>query len=152
MSTQGPVELKPARVSVIVVAPTARVAVRPRGSRSQEFAPVLPAEVARKTPESIIAVSAAASVSLQPKFHEVFATAGRCAFAVTKSTAAIAPDRLPAPAQLSQRTACRRTFLATPYVSDPIVPATCVPWPLQSTFGPPNALKSAVARPSKSGG
>ena len=41
--------------------------------------------------------------------------------------------------------------MATPYEVEPIVPATCVPWPRQSVLLESIALKSKVARPPKFG-
>src|SRR5687768_15608820 len=64
----------------------------------------------------------------------MFATAGpEVWFPVTQSMPAATVDRLPEPPQSSTRTATSVTFLATPYVDPPTVPATCVPWPLQSS-------------------
>src|SRR5689334_3290941 len=82
-------------------------------------------------------------------FHEVFATAGVIRLAVTQLTALMAPDVVPLPAQLSHFTPCRRTPLATPYDAEPMVPATCLPWLLQSVLVLSIALKSNVARPPK---
>jgi hypothetical protein len=50
------------------------------------------------------------------------------------------------------RTAYSRTFFATPDVVPPIVPATCVPWPLQSFVPFPSAIAvyAPEARPPKS--
>jgi hypothetical protein len=43
---------------------------------------------------------------------------------------------VPEPEQLSTFTATRRTPFASPYCEPPMVPATCVPWPLQSVLLP----------------
>src|ERR1044071_4112923 len=115
MSTQGPVEEKLARASVLVVAATASAAVRLRGRRSHESPPVFPAEVARNTLRFIMFVSAFASVVLKLAFHEVLATAGAMALLATQLTASTAPEVVPLPAQLSHFTPCSRTPLATPY-------------------------------------
>ena len=80
----------------------------------------------------------------------MLATAGFCALAVTQSIPAITPDVLPFPEQSSTRTPYNLTPLATPYVVPPIVPATCVPCPLQSAVPPASALKAATARPPNS--
>src|SRR5262245_39883045 len=96
-------------------------------------------------------VSAVARVELNEMFHEVLATAGAIRWPVTQLTALIAPDVVPLPAQLSHFTPCRRTPLATPYDVEPMVPATCVPWLLQSVLVVSMALKSKLARPPKFG-
>jgi hypothetical protein len=66
----------------------------------------------------------------------MFATAGFTWFAVTQSTPAITPLVVPLPLQSRTRTAYSVTLLATPHVVPPTVPATCVPWPLQSSAVP----------------
>ena len=72
----------------------------------------------------------------------MLATAGAPAawFWVTQSTPAMTPELEPLPLQSSTRTATRRTSWATPYVSPPTVPATWVPWPLQSSTPRPSAM------------
>src|SRR5688500_17369200 len=101
MSTQEPVLEYDARASVLVDAATTRAVEILRGSRSHEFAPVLPADAARKTPELIMARSEFSSVVFALKFHDAFATAGFTALRVTQSTAAIADDAVPPPLQFS---------------------------------------------------
>ena len=44
------------------------------------------------------------------------------------------------PVQPNTRTGTSRTDLATPQVAPPIVPATCVPWPLQSLVPRPSLI------------
>jgi hypothetical protein len=70
----------------------------------------------------------------------MLATAGAPAgwFPVTQLTPAITPEVLPLPPQSSTRTATSVTPFATPYVEPPVVPATCVPCPLQSSAFPPS--------------
>src|SRR5262245_39345086 len=83
----------------------------------------------------------------------MFATAGSAGSwsPVTQSIPAITWDVVPEPWQFSTRTATMLTFLATPYVEPPIVPATWVPWPWQSSAGPPSiASNPLVARPPNS--
>ena len=65
---------------------------------------------------------------------------------------AITPEFEPEPWQSSTRTAWSVTCLATPYVVPPTVPATCVPWPLQSFVPFPSPTKSAPlpTRPANS--
>ena len=55
---------------------------------------------------------------------------------------AMTPEVEPLPLQFSTRTATRLTPLATPYVEPPTVPATCVPWPLQSAAGSAPSIAS----------
>jgi hypothetical protein len=58
-------------------------------------------------------------------------------------------DQEPLPAQFRTLIACRRIPGATPttpFASSfaPIVPATWLPWPLQSVFGPPVKLRNST--------
>ena len=86
----------------------------------------------------------------------MFATAGLAALAVTQSMPLITPDQLPLPLQPSTFTPVSGAPGATPTTSlassrAAIVPATCVPWPLQSVFLPlakltwPTRLRSGWA-------
>jgi hypothetical protein len=61
------------------------------------------------------------------------------------------PESEPEPSQPRTRTATRLTFLATPQVALPTVPATWVPWPLQSSEPRPSLIAEypARARPPK---
>src|SRR5512139_3162259 len=69
---------------------------------------------------------------------------------VTQSIPAATPANEPEPAQSSTFTATRCTPLARPYSAPPMVPETCVPWPLQSVLLPsPVVLVPQVARPPK---
>src|SRR5438093_7764429 len=79
----------------------------------------------------------------------MFATAGDWWLLATQSTPEITPEVLPDPLQSSTRTAKSRTFLATPYVEPPTVPATCVPCPLQSLVPLPSltAVNAPLALP-----
>ena len=72
----------------------------------------------------------------------MFATEGETWLDVTQSTPAITPEVEPEPEQSRTRTAWRVTCLATPYVVPPVVPATWVPWPLQSLVPFPSPTKS----------
>ena len=80
----------------------------------------------------------------------MLATAGLAAWLDTQRTPATTSESVPSPLQSSTRTATRRTFLATPYRAPPIVPATCVPCPLQSAAVASSPTKSQpyVARPA----
>ncbi len=61
---------------------------------------------------------------------------------------AITPANEPLPVQSSTRIATSETAFATPYFELPMVPATWVPCPLQSSAGRPSmASKPPVARP-----
>ena len=71
----------------------------------------------------------------------MFATAGLIAFAVTQSMPLITPEYEPEPLQPSTLTPVTGAPGATPTTSEAlslaaIVPATCVPCPLQSAFLP----------------
>jgi hypothetical protein len=79
----------------------------------------------------------------------MLATAGRTAFWVTQLTPEMTPAVVPPPVQLSTRTPTSFTDFATPYVEPPTVPATCVPWPLQSVALLSLSMKSCplTARP-----
>ncbi|GAB3811010.1 hypothetical protein GCM10027605_50330 [Micromonospora zhanjiangensis] len=103
------------------------------------------------TPEEIELATALSSVVLAPPPRLMFATAGLTALAVTQLTPATTPEVLPLPEQSSTRTPTSRTALATPYEVPPTVPATCVPWPLQSSAEPPStASYPLLALPPKS--
>ena len=69
----------------------------------------------------------------------MLATAGLTWSTRTRSMPAMMPLVAPLPEQSSTRTPRSEAPLATPYVAPPIVPATWVPWPLQSWPLPPNA-------------
>src|SRR4051812_23835854 len=97
--------------------------------------------------------TAVSSAELTPPPRLMLATAGAPGwwFPVTQSTPAMTPAVLPLPAQSSTRTATSRTPGATPYWLPPMVPATCVPWPLQSSALPPSTSSTPdMARPPKS--
>ncbi len=80
----------------------------------------------------------------------MLATAGLMWLARTQSMPAMMPLVAPLPLQSSTRTARSAAALAIPYVAPPRVPATWVPWPLQSCPLPPKASYTACARPPKS--
>lgn len=69
---------------------------------------------------------------------------------VTKSMPAMTPEFVPDPLAFKTLTANSDTFFATPYVFEPTVPATWVPWPLPSELEVSAKLASQVARPSNS--
>src|SRR5687767_10230815 len=72
--------------------------------------------------------------------RDMFATAGFWALLATQSIPAMTPDQEPDPAQSSTRTGTSVTCLATPHVVPPTVPATCVPWPWQSSVPRPSLM------------
>src|SRR5690349_17651875 len=111
----------------------------------------LPAATAYVTPDAIEFLTAVSSVLPAGPPRLMLATAGRTACAVTQFTPAMICEYEPAPVQSSTRTATRLTALATPYVLPPTVPATCVPWPLQSFATASLSTKSypLLARPPK---
>jgi hypothetical protein len=102
-------------------------------------------------PAPIDRLTALSMAARAPPPRLMFATAGFRALAVTQSMPAMTPDVEPDPSQPSTRTATRRTAFATPYLAPPTVPATWVPWPLQSPVLPsPTVFAPAVARPPNS--
>jgi hypothetical protein len=72
----------------------------------------------------------------------MLATAGLTWFARTQSTPAMTPELLPEPVQPSTRTGWTVALSAMPYVVPAAVPATWVPWPLQSVAEPPAVTAS----------
>src|SRR5207247_1867775 len=94
-------------------------------------------------PELIELLTAVSSAELAEPPRLMLATDGGTWFEDTQSTPATTPEFVPEPWQLRTRTACSVTDLATPYVVPPVVPATCVPWPLQSFVPFPSPTKSA---------
>src|SRR5919202_472404 len=89
--------------------------------------------------------TAASRVASTPPPSLMFATAGLTALAVTQSMPAVTPAVSPLPVQSSTRTATSCTPFATPYRPPPTVPATCVPWPLQSSADPPSTASKPLA-------
>src|SRR6266545_1688978 len=129
MSTQVPKLENEARLSLMSVAPTVIAAGTRAGLKLQALALLLPAAMAYVTPELIELATALSNVVSMP--------AATCAV-------------VPLPLQFRTRTATSCTPLATPYCDPPTVPATCVPWPLQSSAVPPSISSTPlVARPPK---
>jgi hypothetical protein len=101
--------------------------------------------------------TASSTVWFAPPPRDMLATAGlRDGVAwtslVTQSMPAITPAKVPEPAQFRTRTATSFTSFATPYLVPPTVPATWVPWPLQSVESSSLSTVSRpwTARPAKS--
>jgi hypothetical protein len=109
----------------------------PAGDVVAAFVLLLPAATARNTPAPIIARPALLmAVEVLPP-SDMLATVplGQLRVAesdVTKFMPATTPDVVPEPEASSTFTANSDVFFATPYVFEPTVPATCVPWPLPS--------------------
>ncbi len=122
-----------ASVAATVSAPATRAGLCPHAS-----AVAFPAAVTNVTPAAMARRTASSSDRLAAPPRLRFATAGLLALAVTHSTPAMTPDVVPAPRQSSTRTGTSRTALATPWVAPPSVPATWVPWPLQSVVPRPS--------------
>src|SRR5213595_312595 len=140
-----------ALASVLVDAATVKTLGAPDGDSVQASTLSFPAATARNTPECQRLVTAWSSACDLPPPSDMFATAGLTWFADTQSTPAITSELRPMPAQLNTRTPWRETPFATPYVAAPIVPATWVPWPLQSSPVTPRASYTLSARPPNSG-
>jgi hypothetical protein len=142
---------------VVLVALTVMAAGTRAGEELHAFCAMpnalpLPAAMAYVTPDAMDRDTAASIVLSTPPPRLMFATAGFTAFAVTQSMPATTCAVVPEPEQLSTRTPTICTPLATPYASPPTVPATCVPWPLQSfaSLSLSTASRPLTARPSKS--
>src|SRR6266550_4639573 len=152
ISMQAPKFENTARTSLISEAAAVNALGVRAGETVHAFLLALPAAIAYATPAAMEFVTAwsSASKALPPRL--MFATAGLILFAVTQLTPAITPEKVPKPLQSSTRTECSVTALAIPYVAPPIVPETCVPWPLQSVWPKPSpiASKPNIARPPKS--
>src|SRR5436309_5104674 len=150
-STQPPQFEYDALASVFSDAATVKTLGAPDGDSVQASTLSFPAATARNTPEFRRFVTAWSSAADLPPPSDMFATAGLRWFALTQSTPAITSELSPRPAQLSTRTPCSETAFATPYVAAPMVPATWVPWPLQSSPVRCRASKLLFARPPNSG-
>src|SRR5262245_57066743 len=132
MSTHPPKLENEARASVLVVAPTVMASAARAGEVLHASLLSLPAAIAYTTPAATERRTASSSARSAPPPRLMLATAGFVWLAVTQSMPATTPAVEPEPEQLNTRTAYSITFLATPKVLPPTVPATCVPWPLQS--------------------
>jgi hypothetical protein len=96
---------------------------------------LLPAACTTAMPEAIRLSTDASRAgvthgSSQPRL--MLTTAGRTALALIHSSPAMIPSVEPSVAQSRMRTAWTVASRATPYLDPTAVPATCVPWPLQS--------------------
>src|SRR5436305_14751039 len=132
-STQRPQFEYDALASVFSEATTVKTLGAPDGDSVQASTLSFPAATARNTPEFQRLVTAWSSAGDLPPPSDMFATAGLTWFALTQSTPAITSELRPMPAQPSTTTPCSETAFATPNVTAPIVPATWVPCPLQSS-------------------
>src|SRR5215813_8149604 len=136
-----------ARASVEVVAPTVIALAARAGEEPHASALLLPAATAIGTPAFDKLLTAVSSALDAPPPRLMLATAGAMKLVRTQSTPDITPEVEPEPLQSSTRTPRGSELFATPVVEPPIVPATCVPWPLQSVPFPPNASNTFEARP-----
>jgi hypothetical protein len=86
--------------------------------------------------------------SYRRPFRLMLATAGVPAAwsAVIQSMPAMTVPTEPRPSQSSTRTGTSSTFLATPKLAPPTVPATCVPCPRQSSAVPSLSTRSRPGR------
>src|SRR5262245_3735022 len=114
MSTQVPKLENDDRASVLVVEPTVMAAGTRAGDELQAFALEFPAATAKVTVRAMAPLTAESSALLAPPPRLMLATAGRTRLFATQFTPAITPELLPEPLQLSTRTGCSRTALATP--------------------------------------
>src|SRR5690606_3768060 len=137
------------RASLLVVEPTVMAAAARAGEVLQAFWFSLPAATTTVTPALTMRFTAESMAEEAPPPRLMFATAGRVALFATQSIPAMTPELVPLPWQLSTRTGTRVTCLATPWTVPPTVPATWVPWPLQSLVPRPSliAVYPAAVRP-----
>jgi hypothetical protein len=105
-----------------------------------------PAATTCVTPRTVERATASLTAVLRPPWMLMFATDGPLRLLVTQSMPAMIPDQAPLPLQSRTRTATTFTLLATPHRVPPTVPATCVPWPLQSCPLPPKASNPTESR------
>src|SRR5262245_58819585 len=137
MSMQVPVLENQARESTLLVAPTVMAAAARAGEKLHASTESLPAAIAYVTPALMERMTASSIAWFTSPPRLMLATAGGWKCAVTQSTPRTTPASVPEPWQSSTRTACSVTPFARPHVLPPTVPATCVPWPWQSSAEPP---------------
>ena len=125
------------RESELVVEPTVIAPGVLAGLKLHASADELPAATTYVIPASIELSIASSKTEVVPPPKLKLATDKPVAFAVTQSTPAITPLRVPSPLQSRTRTETKSTFFAIPHWLPPTVPATCVPCPSQSDPSPP---------------
>merc|ERR1712038_707247 len=108
----------------------------PAGVALHASALLLPAATTLGTPELCRAFAASSAAWFFPPPRLMFAVAGLSALFMTHSMPAMTPDQVPPPLQPKTLTATTLAFFATPYSFPATVPATWVPWPLQSSSLP----------------
>src|SRR5437762_5688892 len=148
-STQLPKLEKDARKSLSSLAPTTSASVTSAGEPVQALTLLLPAAMEYVMPaamEFFTAVSTAVLMNWS-KPRLMFATAGFWALAVTQSMPPTTLASVPLPVQSSNFTATSWICLATPTLLPPMVPATWVPCPKQSSLIVSIVLVPNVARP-----
>src|SRR2546423_11468023 len=152
MSTHDPKSENDARWSLLSLAATVMASAVSAGETVQASVWPFAAATTYVTPEAIEARTASSSARSAGPPRLRLATAGLTAFAVTQSIPAMICEYDPLPEQSSTRTPTNCTLLATPKVAPPMVPATCVPCPLQSSATGSLSMKSQplLARPPNS--
>src|SRR5436305_11737632 len=152
MSTHDPQSENDARWSLLSLAATVMASAVSAGETVQASVLSFAAATTYVTPEATEARTASSSARSAGPPRLRLATAGLTAFAVTQSIPAMICEYDPLPEQSSTRTPTNCTLLATPKVAPPMVPATCVPCPLQSSATGSLSMKSQplLARPPNS--
>src|SRR6187455_1312414 len=107
------------------------------GDCVQASTPELPAAIAKTTPLSAAALTASSTAVLTPPPRLILATAGFTALALTQSMPLMTSEYEPDPLHPRTLTAVSGAPGTMPTTSRLLsraatVPATCVPWPLQS--------------------
>lgn len=138
-----------------MVAPTVQAWGSPAGDEVAASVLLLPAATARNTPALTMARAAVLMAVEDAPPSDMLAVVplaqSRVATSdVTKFIPATTPEVVPDPDESSTLTAYSLVFFATPYVLEPTVPDTWVPWPLPSELVLSAKLASQVARPSNS--
>src|SRR2546423_13784768 len=136
-STQPPKFENEDLASVLVDDATVVVFAALEGEKLHASALLLPAATATNTPELARLFTAVFSELENPPPRLMLATAGWMALVASQLRPVMIPEVEPEPEQSRTRTARRSAALATPYCAPPTVPATWVPWPLQSCPLPP---------------
>ena len=152
MSTQVPIFENDDRASEEVVEPTVKAPEARAGEKLQASCPLsLPAATAKKTPAATALFVAASSPASAGPPRDMLATAGAMWLSRTQLMPLITPASVPEPWQVRTLTPWTVAALATPQVPLAAVPATWVPWPLQSVLLPSEVKSiSWMARPPKS--
>lgn len=140
---------------MLVVAPTVQAEGSLAGEKLAALALELPAATARKWPAEVMARAALLTAVLVLPPSDMLTTTPLGhervrASVTTKFMPLMTPELVPEPEALSTLTPRSVVRLATPYLVPPMVPATCVPWPLPSVLELSTKLATWEARPPKS--